>query len=136
LVCTGCAEELGPVPMPVTRVKGTVREGGRPVSGGWIEFHPVDGTIGNLRSARLRNDGSFDADGVAVGQVLIRLVNARIESPVASRVFGAFSSPIRRHIPEEPGEPILVDLVEELIRFQNARADGPGRNAAGQGEDR
>src|SRR5207253_905083 len=75
LLVTGCSEELGPVPMRVSRVRGVVREGSRPVSGGWIEFFPVDGTIGNLRSARLRADGSFDADGVAVGVNLIRLVN-------------------------------------------------------------
>src|SRR5438132_13339166 len=76
LLSAGCAEELGPVPLRVARVQGVVRERGRPVSGGWIEFVPVDGTVGNLRSARLHQDGSFEADRVAVGTNLIRLVNA------------------------------------------------------------
>jgi hypothetical protein len=122
---TGCAEELGPVPMRVARVRGVVREGSRPVSGGWIEFFPVDGTIGNLRSARLRADGSFDADGVAVGKNLIRLVNAKMESPLAYR-FRSFASPIRRQIPQPGGEPITVDLFEETLRVQTTRSRGRG----------
>jgi hypothetical protein len=122
---TGCAEELGPVPMPVVRVRGVVREGGHPVSGGWIEFFPVNGTIGNLRSARLRADGSFDADRVAVGENLIRLVNVPIESPLASR-FRSFASPIRRKIPEPGSAPLTIDLFEETVRFQAARSHGTG----------
>lgn len=127
---TGCAEELGPVPMPVARVRGVVREGSRPVSGGWIEFFPVGGTIGNLRSARLRANGSFDADGVAVGENLIRLVNAKMESPLAYR-FRSFASPIRRKIPEPGGAPITVDLFEETMRVQRA----PARAAGGDKPD-
>ena len=69
------------MPMPVTRVRGVVKEGDRLVTGGWIEFIPADGTVGNLRSARVRADGTFDADGVAVGTNAIRLVNAPIASP-------------------------------------------------------
>src|SRR5947209_4945853 len=72
LLPVGCSEELGPVPMPVARVHGVVTEGHRPVAGGWIEFMPVDGTVGNLRSARLEPDGSFAADRVAVGVNAIR----------------------------------------------------------------
>ncbi|HKI20908.1 MAG TPA: hypothetical protein VKA15_23655, partial [Isosphaeraceae bacterium] len=65
----------------MTTVRGVVTEGRRPVGGGWIEFVPVDGTIGKLRSARLNADGSFEAKGVAVGVNLVRIVSARIESP-------------------------------------------------------
>ena len=36
---SGCSEELGPEHMAVARVKGFVKEGLRPVSGGWIEFY-------------------------------------------------------------------------------------------------
>ena len=54
LLLTGCGEELGPVPMKVVQVRGVVREGARRLSGGWVEFFPVNGTVGNLRSARLR----------------------------------------------------------------------------------
>jgi hypothetical protein len=133
LLLTGCGEELGPVPMRVARVRGVVREGPRPLSGGWIEFLPVDGTVGNLRSARLRSDGSFEADGVAVGENLIRLVNAHIESPGAAQFFSSYQSPIRRVISEQAATPIDVDLVAEAIRFQatqerptRAESSGPG----------
>jgi hypothetical protein len=122
--------------MPVTRVEGEVREGKRPVAGGWIEFQPVEGTIGNLRSARLHSDGSFKADGVAVGVNLIRLVNARIESPAGARLFSAFSSPIRYRVPERPGPPITVDLFEEMVRFERSKARGAGHNSSGTGDSR
>ena len=80
-----------------------LREGSRPVSGGWIEFFPVEGTVGNLRSARVRADGSFEADGVAVGENLIRLVNAPVELSGATQLFGSFQSPIRRVIADRDG---------------------------------
>jgi hypothetical protein len=128
---TGCKDVLGPVPLRTTRVRGVVREGKRPVSGGWIEFLPVDGTVGNLRSAPLRGDGSFEADQVAVGENGIRLVHALIESPVASRLFGSNYWLIRRVIPLQPGEPMVVDLVEEAIRFQHAKSPDAGSGSTG-----
>jgi hypothetical protein len=136
LLTAGCAQELGPVPMPVTRVQGVVREGRRPVSGGWVEFFPVGGTVGNLRSARLYPDGSFEADRVAVGENLIRLVNARIDSPAASRLFSSFSSPIRREISERSGEPITVDLLEEWVRFERSKTRDASHNSSGTGQPR
>jgi hypothetical protein len=139
LPLAGCSEELGPVPMPVARVSGTVREGSRPVGGGWIEFVPVNGTVGNLRSARLRDDGKFETDGVAVGENLIRLVNVRTESAPLAKLFGEFStSPIRRVVPARPDGPITLDLIEEAIRFQEARgkSQGPARGSGAAGESR
>lgn len=124
---SGCSEELGPVPMPVARVKGVAKEGDRPLSGGWIEFTPTDGTIGNLRSARLRPDGSFEADGVAVGTNAIRFVNARIEAVPYRRIFTASFSPIRRVINAGVVNSITIRLDEEAIRFQRERS----RPAAG-----
>ena len=123
----GCSEELGPVPMPVARVRGIVTEGDRPVSGGWIEFIPVDGTIGNLRSAPLRRDGQFDTDGVAIGTNAIRLVHASIATRPFQGRFGAFTSPIRRQITAGSSAAIRIDLVEEAARDRAARA----RAAAG-----
>ncbi len=58
LLAPGCSEELGPERFPTTRVAGIVVEGGRPVAGGWIEVIPTDGTVGNIRSARIGTDGS------------------------------------------------------------------------------
>jgi hypothetical protein len=121
LAAGGCTEELGPERLPVARVSGVVREGSRPVGGGWIEFIPVDETVGNLCSAKLGVDGSFNAKSVAVGVNLIRLVNAPLKTPGASQLVGAYQSPIRRKIVAEPTEPLSIDVVDELIRHQSSR---------------
>jgi hypothetical protein len=129
----GCARVFGPERMPVTTVRGSVREGRRPVAGGWIEFIPVDGTIGKFRSAQLNADGLFEAKGVAIGVNLVRIVNARIESPVIARLVGKFASPIRRVVSQEDQQPIEIDLLEEAVQFQaslSAQTGAPGRAAA------
>jgi hypothetical protein len=116
---SGCSEELGPERLPVTGVKGSVTEGTRRLSRGWIEFIPVEGAIGNLRSTSIRSDGTFDADGVAVGQNQIRLVNTDMD-PGLVKVFGIFQSPIRRVVPAQPGEPLTINLLEEAVRYQTS----------------
>ena len=121
LLAAGCSEELGPERFPTTRVAGIVVEGGRPVAGGWIEFIPTDGTVGNIRSARIGTDGSFQADRVAIGENVIRLVNAPINMPGGEKLFGQFSSPVRRKIPLEPDGPLAIDLLEEAVRYQATR---------------
>jgi hypothetical protein len=120
VTAAGCSEELGPERFLVARISGVVREGSRPVARGWIEFIPVDGTVGNLCSAKLGPDGSFVADKVAIGINLIRLVNAPLNTPGAIRVVGAYQSPIRREIAAGPTEPLVIDVVEELIRQQSS----------------
>jgi hypothetical protein len=126
----GCTEELGPERLPVARVKGWVTERGRPVTGGWLEFFPVDGGIGNIRAARLRGDGSFDADRVGVGLNLIRLVNTDIQHADAARLFGSYQSPIRRTISAQGSEPLYIELVDEATLWDRsvrhrARAEPP-----------
>jgi hypothetical protein len=146
LLAGGCAEELGPVAMPVTRVRGVVKAGQRPVAGGWIEFVPADGTVGMLRSAPVRADGTFDTDGVAVGTNAIRLVDSPIASaadvPLFARLgwasiartdggrpgtkapallFIPFASPIRRVIGAGDTAPLTIDVVEEALQFQKDR---------------
>jgi hypothetical protein len=120
--------------MPVTRVQGIVTEGRRPISGGWIEFMPVDGTVGNLRSARIRSDGKFDADGVAIGQNAIRLINAPLETPADKQLFGSNISPIRRKIDADPSAPLKIDLVEESSRFRVQRSRETARMMPPTGE--
>lgn len=120
----GCREELGPVQFPTTRVTGVVREGGRPVGGGWVEFLPVDGTVGNLRSAPIRRDGSFEADRVAVGTNQVGLVAAPVDSLLAQR-FHPMRSPIRRAIPAGPSTTLTIDLIEEAIHHQLALPSNP-----------
>jgi hypothetical protein len=157
----GCSEELGPVSMPVARVSGLVRAGDQPLLGGWIEFIPTDGTVGNLRSARIRPDGTFDANRVAIGTNAIRLVDAPIDSiaylPLfasvrwatlargnggqvgpksPARLFIPFASPIRRVIAADASAPLDVDVVAEAIKFQaeqsRVRASVPSANAEGR----
>jgi hypothetical protein len=135
LFSAGCAEELGPVAMPVARVRGAVKEGARPVSGGWVEFIPVSGTVGDLRSARLGPDGTFDADGVAIGTNSIRLVHARIDAIPYQRLFSAFTSPIRRQVPANPPGPIVIDLVEEAVKFQQDRSRALAAARSPSGDD-
>src|SRR5271166_5362914 len=106
----GCSQELGPERMIVTRVKGFVREGRSAVSAGWIEFLPVEGTVGNLCAAKIGKDGSFDAEHVAVGVNLIRLANAPLGSQNAERLFGSYQSPIRRTVLPQPTEPVVIDV--------------------------
>jgi hypothetical protein len=119
-VSAGCREELGPVTFPRTRVTGEVREGGQPVAGGWIEFVPVEGTVGNLRSAPLSREGRFTVSGVAVGKNLIGLVNAPVRMPGGRQRFHSQASPIRRVIPRGPSSTMVIDLLDEAIRYQAA----------------
>jgi hypothetical protein len=132
----GCSEELGPERMIVTRVKGVVRQGQSPVSGGWIEFMPVEGTVGKLRSARIRNDGSFEAEHVPVGLNLIRLANAPLGSVGAERLFGSYRSPVRRIVPAHSTLPLVIDVVDEAILFKNSQARVSGLESRGSGEPR
>jgi len=78
LLAAGCAEELGPEVMPTAEVRGTVAFRGAPVGTGFLEFAPVDGTVGLVTSARLKPDGTFHARKVPLGTVGIRLVGARL----------------------------------------------------------
>ncbi len=119
VLAAGCFEELGPEPMRTTRVSGVVRVGDRPVGGGWIEFIPVEGTVGNMRTAPLASDGTFVATRVAVGINIIGLAHAPIALP-GGRLFETFQSPIRRDIPAGPSTHLSLDLLAELFRRQDA----------------
>jgi hypothetical protein len=127
LPAAGCSEELGPEHFPTTRVTGTLVEGGRPIAGGWIEFIPTDGAVGNIRSARISKEGGFEADRVAIGENVIRLVNAPITIPGGATLFGQFATPVRRKIPPQPDGLLKIDLLEEAVRYQATR---PRRAAA------
>ena len=128
LSVVGCRDALGPEKMPVTTVDGSVKEGRRLLSRGWIEFIPVDGTIGRMRSARIQKDGTFHATKVAVGVHLVRLVNADIENQELRWLFGSFGSPIRRTISEKPGNRVDVDVITEYLK----RAESAKKQSASQ----
>jgi hypothetical protein len=121
VLLSGCAEELGPIPRRTARVSGRVHLGTTPIGSGFVEFYPVGGTVGNLRSAPLASDGTFEAHGVAVGTNLVRIVNPPFPLPVLfsspqGRIgFEEFTSPIRRDVRD--GASLEIDLQDERIRF-------------------
>ena len=123
LMVAGCREELGPVQYRTTRVTGIVRVGSRPLGGGWVEFHPVEGTVGNLRSAPVAPDGTFAVDRVPVGVNQVGFQKIPVD-PALGRIFHPLSSPIRCTIPEGPSTRIEIDLLEEAIRFDKAHRGG------------
>jgi hypothetical protein len=119
-------EPLGPPErFPTTTVGGMVLEAGRPVGGGWVELIPVEGTVGDQRSAELAPDGSFRAERVSVGEVAVRLVNAPIRMLQAARVFAQFSTPIRRRTSAVSSDPIRIELMDELLQFQASQPRRP-----------
>lgn len=113
----GCAEELG-VDRPATaRVAGVVLDGGRPVAGGWIEFIPVEGTVGSMRSAPIGPDGRFEVDHAPIGAVGVGLAAVRTVT-TDPRPFDSLRTSIRRTIPPGGGSALTIDLVEEAIRYR------------------
>jgi hypothetical protein len=99
---------LGPTTFDTTNVRGRLHVAGRPLTPGWVEFWPIDGTVGNLRSAPLGADGSFSATRVPVGRVLVRFVPAGRFTTQDSRLDAlvvrcqGFDSPVRITIADHP----------------------------------
>jgi hypothetical protein len=122
----GCGEELVPEPMPTARVAGRVHAGGRPVRGGWVEFLPVDGTVGRLRSAPIGPDGSFTEGRVAVGTQAIRLVDPTAAGPLPGGRLFQQRYLIRRRVGAQGDDRLDIDLQDEAIRIFRPRA-GRGR---------
>jgi len=122
-LAVGCKEELGPVVAPTTRVVGVVRVGGRPVEHGWIEFSPLEGTVGHLRSSPIARDGTFEVTGVAVGKHVVGLVG--LPKAVNDRFGPVFlttaRNPIRRSIAPGDVTRLEIDLLEESIRRQQEK---------------
>jgi hypothetical protein len=118
----GCSEELGPEQRETTSVSGVVREGNRPVSGGWIEFLPVEGAVGDLRSAPIGSDGRFSLEGVAVGRNAVGLVATKVSDPRLRREFDTLGTSIRRNIPSGLSVVLTIDLLEEHYRAEGQRA--------------
>lgn len=118
----GCAEELGPERTPTTAIAGRVKLRDRPLGGGWLEIMPDGGTLGRLRSARFGPDGSFRAEGVPIGPVVIRLVaprSPRTGDPGLDRFLEDAGRRylIGRDTRDEPGR-MLIDLEQEYRRFR------------------
>lgn len=123
----GCGEELGPVRRETNWVRGRVLERGEPLGGGWIEFLPVEGTVGNLRSAPIGKDGRFVADGVAVGVNLVGFVGAPIQIPGGRRFFDSLGTPVRRRISGGGAVDLTIDLYDEFLRRNQALSTTEGK---------
>jgi hypothetical protein len=116
----GCREELGPVTWPKTTVEGVVKVGTRSVTGGWIEFYPVAGTVGNLRVAPIGPDGRFSAEGVAVGTNLIGFAQLAGAGPYRYQ-FRSYQTQLRREIKAGVPTTLNLDLAEEAAAQAEAR---------------
>jgi hypothetical protein len=121
LATTGCSEELGPEHWQTTTVKGRVHEDNQPVGGGWIEFVPVDGTVGNFRVGPIKRDGTFEVDRVPVGRHVVGLAYAPIRMP-NGKLFYTYTTPVRRNIPPGPETHLDLNLVEEMARHRASQA--------------
>lgn len=125
IVCGGCDDELGPERFETTRVVGRVHMADRPVSRGWLEFAPVDGTRGNLRSARLRPDGTFTAEKVPVGRCALKLVDAGLRpsgDPGLDRfLFIVEQVAAMRRTIAPGGPPLEIDLRAEALELGRSR---------------
>lgn len=126
----GCQEEWASVAdrWPTRSVSGRVVVGDQPIQSGWIEFLPVDGTRGTLRSAPLQADGRFTIDDVGQGEHALRVIRAR-PAPPGGLLFEGFQSPIRRVVPpgSEPPSTWRIDLSEEYYKaLTTVRTTGQG----------
>jgi hypothetical protein len=134
LCLPGCSHVFGPEQMTVTRVSGYVKNNGAPVKRGWIEFVPIDGTVGKICSGKIQADGSFEIAYVPVGMNLIRLANAPLGSAGAERLFGRYQSPIRRVVREHATEPVVIEIIDESLRYQLKKSGGASFEARKSGD--
>jgi hypothetical protein len=109
--------------MPTTHVAGRILVAGRPIAGGWLEFQPVGGTVGKLRSAEIGPDGTFRAGRVPLGRVGIRLIEPKV-APTGNQILDKFVfattrsyDGILRDTRRAP-EAMVIDLKDELSRVQ------------------
>jgi hypothetical protein len=123
MAAVGCREELGPESMPVASASGQVTRAGTPLRGGWVEFAPVEGTVGTLASARIGPDGSYKAQRVPVGTLGVRVVGARPESGEAR--FLSQGHLIRRRVPPEGADNLDIDLAVEAVRLRASLQAAP-----------
>ncbi len=112
----GCREELGPVHFPTSRVQGVIRVGTRPLGGGWVELTPIRGTVGNMRTAPIARDGSFQVDRVPVGKIAIGVMNAPIDPVLLAQFHPLHDQPVQRTIVRGDSNRLEIDLLEEILR--------------------
>ncbi len=121
VLAAGCSGMLGRTSRSVTSVRGKLHVSGQALHPGWVEFWPVEGTVGNMRAAKLAADGTFAATRVPVGRVLVRFVpsakvatgDLRLDRLAASCM--GFDSPVRIMVPDRP-DWLDIDIGNQEIR--------------------
>jgi hypothetical protein len=112
----GCADELGAEVFETTRVEGVVHAGRQRLASGFIEFFPREGTKGNLRAAPIKADGTFVAERVPVGKLIVGIATPDLKilptalGKMPYQRFMGFNSPIERVIPPGPLTHLDLDL--------------------------
>ncbi|MFM1801711.1 MAG: hypothetical protein RJA81_1063 [Planctomycetota bacterium] len=106
----GCSEERPDPSFPRVTVVGKVVRARSPIRSGWIEFVPVDGGRGVLRSAEIQNDGTYEMTGLGPGLHAVRIIVPRDRTLFP---FDKFFSPIRRTLTEDSQQEFLIDLDQE-----------------------
>ena len=124
----GCRNAFGPEPLPTTTVSGRVHLGDASVTHGWVEMMPGEGTLGRLRSAAIRSDGTFSAEKVPIGQIGIRISGADIpktsESIVANNLPLLMRGHFIRRTVEAGGKTVLdLDLRKEAYEVERIRQE-------------
>ncbi len=122
----GCGNFLGPEDFKTARVEGKVRVGSQSVTGGFIEFLPTDGTVGIMRSAPIKLDGTFVVDHAPVGRNAVGIFSGKLPRRL-SNDFNALGTPIRRTVTDAPSAPLDIDLLEEEASLQLLRDRASGR---------
>ncbi len=122
----GCTEAWRPTPLGQETVRGHILLGRTPVAGGWVEFIPIDGATGRIRSAPIQADGSFVAEGVARGRNVLRIVHPPESSRVETR-FQTFQTPVRPEI--RPDQPLEIDLLRPPT-WTGTKPPNPGPSRA------
>ena len=107
---TGCAEERPDPAFALVEVQGRIQRNGQPISTGWVEFVPVDGGQGVMKSGPVSANGQYKATGLGPGLHGVRVIVPRDKSLFP---FDQFFSPIRRTITTEPVQTFDIDLSAE-----------------------
>lgn len=113
IMAAGCTEERPDPAFPLVTVQGRIQRNGQPLSSGWVEFVPVDGGQGVMKSGPIESNGQYKATGLGPGLHGVRVIVPRDKSLFP---FDQFFSPIRRTLSAEPVQTFDIDLSAESAK--------------------
>jgi hypothetical protein len=135
---------LFPLPMVAgcgntTEVKGQVLFDGQPLPGGIVSFMPTEGNHGNLMTATIQEDGTFDMKNAPIGPVNVSIANVHLkpEDPEqrARRIRGEVPHGRRlarywlkpkalERIEQQANKPMIGKYVRIPVRYYNPATSG------------